>query len=373
MSSFGVASRALAVSAAVLVLSASVAAAADDDYLKMAKEYIAKVTAPGAPWTGPTTGPKAQGHKLVIYVSADQRNGGAQGVGDGAQEAAKVIGWDFRILDGQGSVQLRTSALNQAIALKPDGIILGTVDAAEQAPVIEQAVKQGIKVVGWHAGAAPGPIESPPVFTNITTDPNEVAKAAGLYAVVDSNGTAGVILFTDSIYAIATAKTNAEAAAIKGCKGCSVLAIEDTPIGDLSNRMPQLTTSLLAKYGKKWTYGIAVNDLYFDFSAPSLQSAGIDPAVGYPRQISAGDGSVPAFQRIRQKQYQIATVAEPLHLHGWQCIDELNRAFAGEKPSGFVAPPHLFIASNLGRDGGPNNIYDPENGYKDHYKKIWGK
>ena len=121
--------------------------------------------------------------------------------------------------------------------------------------------------------------------------------------MVDSDGKAGVILFTDSIYGIATAKTNAEKAAIEGCAGCKVLAIEDTPIGDLANRMPQLTTSLLSKYGKAWTYSIAVNDLYFDFSAPSLQSAGVDPATGYPRQISAGDGSVPAFERIRGKQY----------------------------------------------------------------------
>ena len=160
-------------------------ARADDAYMAMAKAYIAKVTASGTPWTGPTTGPKAQGKKLIVYVSADQRNGGAQGVGDGAQEAAKVIGWDFRILDGQGSVPQRTSALNQAIALKPDGIILGTVDAQEQAPVIEKAVKLGIKVVGWHSAGAPGPVKDPPVITNITTDPTEVAKAAALYAVVD--------------------------------------------------------------------------------------------------------------------------------------------------------------------------------------------
>src|SRR6516162_3844101 len=353
----------------------AVAARADDDaFMKAAKEYIATASAPVTTWDGPTTGPKAQGKKLVIYVSADQKNGGASGVGDGAQEAAKAIGWDFRILDGQGSVPARSSALTQAIALKPDGIILGTVDAAEQAPIIEQAVAAGIKVVGWHAGPAPGKIAAVPgVFTNITTDPDEVAKASGLYAVVDSGGTAGVILFTDSIYAIATAKTNAEKAAIEGCKGCSVLAIEDTPIGDLANRMGQLTTSLLAKYGKKWTYGIGVNDLYFDFSAPSLQSAGINAATGYPRQISAGDGSVPAFERIREKHYQIGTVAEPLHLHGWMCIDELNRAFAGQPPSGFVPPPHLFVSTNLDHDGGPNNLYDPENGYKDIYKKIWSK
>jgi hypothetical protein len=27
----------------------------------------------------------------------------------------------------------------------------------------------------------------------------------------------------------------------------------------------------------------------------------------------------------------------------------------------------------LDRDGGANNVYEPENGYKDIYKKIWGK
>ena len=124
MSKFACRGRRLLASAGVLAASAA-GARAEDDYLTQAKAYIAKVTQPGAPWTGPTTGPKAQGNKLVIYVSQDQRNGGAQGVGDGAQEAAKAIGWDFRMLDGQGSVAQHTSALNEAIALKPDGIILG--------------------------------------------------------------------------------------------------------------------------------------------------------------------------------------------------------------------------------------------------------
>jgi ribose transport system substrate-binding protein len=160
--------------------SAGVKAGVDDAYLTMAKEYIAKVTASGTPWTGPTAGPQAQSRKLVVYVSSDQRNGGPQGAGDGAQEAAKVIGWDLRILDGQGSVQGRLTALNQAIALKPDAIILGNVDTLEQAPAIQKAATLGIKVVGWHAAAAPGPVQRQPVITNVTTDPREVARAAAL-------------------------------------------------------------------------------------------------------------------------------------------------------------------------------------------------
>ena len=128
-------------------------------------------------------GARGQACHLRLRRSEERRGG----VGDGAQEAAEVMGWDFRILDGQGSVPARTSALTQAIALNPDGIILGTIDAAEQAPIIEQAIAAGIKVVGWHAGEAPGKIDAvPDVFTNITTDPNEVAKASALYAVVDS-------------------------------------------------------------------------------------------------------------------------------------------------------------------------------------------
>lgn len=73
----------------------------------------------------------------------------------------------------------------------------------------------------------------------------------------------------------------------------------------------------------------------------SLQAAGIKPDGGHPRLISAGDGSVPAFQRIREHHYQIGMVAEPLHLHGW-VHRRVDRAFAGEKPSGFI-PPRICV------------------------------
>src|SRR3954471_21377401 len=167
---------ALLASVAVFGVHASTAWADDDAGMNAAKDYVAKAAAPVTEWTGPTSGPKAQGKKVVVYVSTDQRNGGAQGAGDGAAEAAKVLGWDFRILDGQGSVPARTSAMTQAIALKPDAIILGGVDAKEQQPVVEQAAAEGIKMVGWHAGPTVGAVEGiPQVAYNVSTDPLEVA------------------------------------------------------------------------------------------------------------------------------------------------------------------------------------------------------
>ena len=77
MSKLRLLSGALLASAAVVGLGVATAVAADDDFMKMAKDYIAQATAPVTAWDGPTSGPKSQGKKLVVYASADQRNGGA--------------------------------------------------------------------------------------------------------------------------------------------------------------------------------------------------------------------------------------------------------------------------------------------------------
>lgn len=341
------------------------------DLVAEAKAYVEAASKPNPPWDGPTEGPAIQPGKTIVYVSTDQRNGGARGVGLGIQEAAEIAGWTYRELDGQGTVSGRSTSMNQAIALQPDVIVLGGIDANEQAAAIEDAAGQGIAVLGWHAYAKTGGHDTLPIFTNITTDPLDVARAAAYLAVAESDGKAGAVVFTDSVYEIAVAKADAMAEIIKACETCTLLEYVDTPLSDTATRMPPLTTALLQRYGDSWTHALSINDLTFDFMAPSLASAGID-GDGQPRNISAGDGSEAAFQRIRDVQYQVATVAEPLRLQGWQLLDEANRALAGEPESGYVAPPHLFTPENIAYDGGPNNTYDPDNGYTDSYKKIWG-
>jgi len=76
----------------------------------------------------------------------------------------------------------------------------------------------------------PGPDRDLPVFTNLATEPEDVGKAAAMYAVADSNGTAGVIIFTDPSYAIANVKTNAAIAALRKCVGCSLLLVDTTSL-----------------------------------------------------------------------------------------------------------------------------------------------
>ena len=319
---------------------------------------------------GPTTGPVAAEGKTIVVLAGDLKNGGQLGVTTGIEEAAAKIGWTVRVLDGAGSVQGRTAAFGQAMALQPDGIVINGFDAVEQQAAIEGVAAAKTPMVSWHSGPKIGCDAPGGIFANVSTDAMTVSETAAKWAMADGGANVGAIIFTDSTYQIAIDKADRIKKTIEDMGG-TVLEYVDTPIADTSTRMGPLTTSLLQKYGEKWTHSLAINDLYFDFMGPALAAAGVDGKAN-PKAGSAGDGSEAAFQRIRSGQYQAITVAEPLNLQGWQLVDELNRAISGEACSGYITSPALVTEEGLAALG-DSNQFDPANGYRDAYAKIWGK
>ncbi|MES0864234.1 substrate-binding domain-containing protein [Ruegeria sp. SCPT10] len=342
----------------------------------MAVSAAALLTGLGFPATaetafdGPTSGPKAAEGKSIVVVAGDLKNGGILGVTNGVEEAVGAIGWEVRVLDGAGSIQGRTGAIGQALALQPDGIIINGFDAIEQQAALEGVVSAGIPMVAWHSGPKIGCDAPGGIFANVSTDAMTVSEVAAEWAMEDGGDSVGAIIFTDSTYQIAIDKADRIKETIEAAGG-TVLEYVDTPIADTSARMGPLTTSLLQKYGDQWTHALAINDLYFDFMGPALAAAGISSDDG-PQAGSAGDGSEAAFQRIRSGNYQTITVAEPLNLQGWQLVDELNRAIQGEACSGYITLPALVTEEGLAKLG-DSNQFDPDSPYREAYAKIWGK
>lgn len=339
----------------------------DGDIVAASKKLVSDSLSASAGFTPGSDGPTAQkpGAKIA-YVGSDLTNGGVNAVATGLEEAAAVIGWTVDVYDGKASAQGRTAAMNQAIAAKSDAIIIGGSDPTEQAASIKQATDAGITVIGWHAGASTGPGNG--MFTNVSTEPLQVSQLAAAYAVADSDGKAGVAIFTDGQYEIAVKKADAMKAYIEACKTCSMLSYNDSPIAEASQRMPGLISNLLQEQGDKLTYLLAINGNYFGGAQQALRAAGMDPA-GPPQSVAAGDGDPAEFQRIRNVDYQAATVAEPLILQAWQLIDETNRSFAGQPASSFVPAPGLITAENVPS----GDVFDPDSGYRDVYMKMWGK
>ena len=333
------------------------------------RQVVADASKHGAPWNGPESGPAAYAGATVAIVSEDLRNGGILGVGKGIQEAAKTIGWNTKIYDAGGTPAGRAKALATALALKPDGVILVGIDVKEIQAQLAPFEERKVPMVGWHVGPNAGPIVGSPIAMNVSTNPLDVARITAMAAVVASEGRAGVVVFTDSNFEIAMAKSNAMADVIRACKGCRLLEIKDVAISKSAELMPAATQDLLKRYGTQWTHALAINDIYFDYAAPELTHAG--KSSKSVNMLSAGDGSAAAFLRIRAGTFQTGTVSEPLNLHGWQLVDELNRLLARQPVSGYIVPVHLVTVDNIAFDGGAQRQYDPDNGYRNIYRRIW--
>jgi ribose transport system substrate-binding protein len=333
------------------------------------QQLVARASEHGMRWTGPVSGPAATPGATVAVVCEDLRNGGILGVAKGIDEASKIIGWEITVYDAGGTPEGRRKALSAASASEPDGVIIIGADAKAIHAQLKPFVKYKIPVVGWHVGPFAGPIPDSPILMNVSTDPLDVARVTAMAAVVESRGHAVVVIFTDSNFTIAVTKSNAMADVIRACAGCTLLEIRDVAISRNAALMPGVTKNLLARYGARWTHALAINDIYFDYAAPELTKAG-RPSNAISL-LSAGDGSAAAFLRIQAGTFQTGTVAEPLNLHGWQLVDELNRLLSHQPVTGFVAPVHLVTAKNIAFDGGPQMLYDPDNGYRDIYRRIW--
>jgi ribose transport system substrate-binding protein len=113
---------------------------------------------------------------------------------------------------------------------------------------------------------------------------------------------------------------------------------------------------------------LTINGIYIGGALAAFSNAGRrgdDP----PFAIGAGDGDTSDFERIRTGDHQTASIAEPLYLQGWQIVDELNRARAGQPPSGYVAPPRLITRADVPASG----VFDPPSGYRTNYRRIWAR
>jgi ribose transport system substrate-binding protein len=361
-----VSALALTIGAALALASAGPARA--DDVVAQAKAEVAKYTGPQTTWHGPTSGPKPAPGKKIVYLSGDEQNDICRLYGVFQKEAGAKLGWDVTVIDGKGSPTSWLAGMNQAIALKPDGISM-CADAASLQDPIKTGAAMGITFVGLHAAAQPGPQPDLHLFVNIQEDPEAIGRAEALWAVADSGGTARVVVITHNEYAIAATKSGATRDAIEQCAGCKMLDYVNFPASAAAERMPQLMTSWVQRYGLP-LYVTSVGDNDFDFAVPALRTGGVDPE---QVKLIGADGNRSAYGRIRKGgEYQVVTVSEPFEMQAYQAIDEFNRAFNGAPPSGFVQAPFLVTKDNVDSEGGEQDMFFPSNGYKDEYLKIWG-
>ena len=317
-------------------------------------------------WDGPIFGPQKQANKKIFFIGHDFKNGGITTLYRSLYLATTELSWSLNAEDGKGDDEkIRTSIL-AAIRAQPDAIVLAGIDLNESFDdLCDLAHKSKIILIGWHTSSKPGPTKR--LFVNITTKAEQVAKdAIDLIKKSRRSKSVGIVLINDNRFEIANTKSSLLKASIAKCSYCTLLTTENIEIGKVNAEIPLAAERWNKLYGKKWTHTLAINDAYFD--AINVQMSILNRRD--VQNISAGDGSYIALSRIKSgRSQQIASVAEPIGVQGWQIADELNRAFAGQPPSGYIAKPIIVTTSLLHEIQGQE--IDQFLKYKIHYRAIW--
>lgn len=341
----------------------------DDEVLKAAIANIENSTGTQSEWYGPTDGPKAAENKSIVMINANSANPSEAAWGDAVKAACDRIGWDCSVLDGKGTTQGQIEAFSQAISVGA-GAIVTSADAESLQASIEDTMAAGIPTVGIHSCATSGPAENLNLYYNITTTGTQIGHALADYAIAKSNGTGRVIILYDSQYAIAREKAEAMEERIKECPTMELLDVVNSPLSEIATNMPSLASSWISTYGTdEPIYVLSIADCYYDYIVASLRSAGVstDDII-----LVGSDGDGAAYDRIRNGEYQAATIPESASLIGYIAVDEINRFFNNSDPYVFDMNVFIVTADNITAEGGDNNEFVPSNNFADEYAKIWG-
>ncbi len=181
-----------------------------------------------------------------------------------------------------------------------------------------------------------------------------------------SDGKARDMHMVDNSFAIARFKAKAATEPVKNCAGCKMLETVNMPIGEPRPRGAAVS-GLLARYGDDWWMTTCCDD-YYPYVAAALRAAGVSP----DKMHLVGADAPPAnYDMIRKGNYEVASVPEPSTLFGYEAMDAVVRAMAGEPPAQFVQPTYIITKDNVDGEGGKNNEFVPSNNFACHYVNIW--
>jgi ribose transport system substrate-binding protein len=351
-----------------------------------------KVYAPGVPTLNqlykgtesspPATGPKIAKGKSVIFVSCGQASPGCAGPPNAMVKVAKLIGWNYRIIDGADNVgDGWDNGIRQAIAAKPDVIVLHGENCNDVKQALEDAKAAGIPVFGIETADCNDPDNpggtSAPLLTAGSLVFNATAKNDGqinyqwgenqaAYVIDATKGDAKVIrLFYQGIQGFHMKA--GQDAMFKKCSGCQVLdtvpwvATDSVPGGPLQQKLP----TVLEQYPH-------ANAFIQNFDSPTfLASVLVQSGRAKDMVIVGGEGYAESLQKIREDQGRTADgCAHSANWEAWATVDELNRFFNHQPfvPEGVgcrvVDKGHNMMA--------PGQDYESPIKFEAVYKKSWG-
>jgi ribose transport system substrate-binding protein len=354
-----------------------------------------KVYAPGVPTLNelyqaspanaavPATGPKLAKSKSIVLVSCGQSSPGCAGPINYIAALAKQIGWKAQVIDGNQNVNGGWDAgIRQAIALKPDAIVVHGMDCDKIKEPLLEAKAAGIPVFNIEGADCNDP-QNPGGPTQGLMENlqfNSQDKTAGEFYyqwgelqaayIIDATQGKASIIQTHYIGTFGTYQYQGQNAMLKKCASCHVdtVVVWYGPDSNAGGPFVQKFSTALAQYP-------SANAALLNFDS-SATSSGLGAAIVQDgRQNSmisvAGEGFAPALQLVQEGAGLTGDVVYSADLEAWGTVDEMNRYFNHSPlvPEGI----NLRIADkNHNMMPAGENYSIPASTYQPIYLKSWG-
>ncbi|WP_166459529.1 sugar ABC transporter substrate-binding protein [Amycolatopsis pithecellobii] len=329
----------------------------------------------------PTSGPKTQPGKNVVYVSCGQSAQGCSGPANEMANAAKVVGWNFKIIDGALNVNNGWAVgVRQAIAAKPDAIVIGMGCADVKQPLLE-AKAAGIPVVGMYSLDCSDPKNDGGPGESLLTEIQytETAKTTGQFwkdwgriqaaYVIDATEGKANILRTNYEPVQGEYLKEGQDEVFAKCPGCKIVGEVNWSAADSTAGGPleQKFRTLLVQHPDA---NAAITNWDAIATSSGISKAIKDAGRAKSMVSTAGFGYAAALQLVEQNGGLTADLGNDSKWAAWAGVDTLNRVFHGEPavPQGIGF--RLIDKDHNMAPGGQD--YQTPVDYQSVYKKSWG-
>ncbi|MBL5973766.1 MAG: hypothetical protein D3X82_08390 [Candidatus Leucobacter sulfamidivorax] len=323
----------------------------------------------------PADGPTAVEGVDMWLISCGQAFLGCSSTTNATQEALETLGWNVTLVDGKGDPSLFNDGIRQALAARPDGIMLVGMDCPVVKTSLEQAKEQGVPVVAPYSFDCDDPLAggSESLFSaqvNYGTESTaEFFEQWGAlqadYVAVQTGGDAQVVELNDPGFLFAQYRNQGfDKRLAEVCASCEVVGQTDFTASDMSDgRAAQKASTLFAQHADANVFVPAYDPLIAAI-APTLAPAAeagmlVIGSEGYPENIA-----------LIEQGIQTVAVAMPAHWIGWAAADTMNRVLSGETsmPDAGIGFEIVDKDHNMPADG----VWVPNADYVANYKRIWG-
>jgi ribose transport system substrate-binding protein len=343
---------------------------ATTDLASFEQKLAAAEAAEPPKWEGPTepvTPPKS--FKVAGITCFSQLEGCLTPI-EGAEHAAKDLGWEFETYDGEADPTIQAKRIQQAIQSGADAIITSAVDGNAVKSAREEAEKAGIIVVSTSNGTEPG--EQGFV---LDTSPNIIAmgNAVADWMIVDSEGKGVVAPFVDKEFSTNIHFDEGIQEELKKCSGCTVKPTVNFVATDVGTKLGANTVAYLQD-NPDVEYFYSTYDPAMAEQVASVQQAGLE----VKSCSELGDAQNLSF--IKNEQVQACDGAWDNEYEGYATIDQIARLGAGKPLAVTKGVPKRFkYGENI-----PwvlldkNNLPEGEETYRapydyiTEYQKLWG-